>query len=223
MPLITFEGLDGAGKSTQVKLLVERIKKEFPDKEVIVTHHPGGTPMTERWRQDVKGLSEGAEKISPLAQFYLLQANALVHCEHVIQPALDKGSVVICDRYIPDTTLAYQIFGGELSQVLFNDAIKMNAFPIPNLSIYLQQDVKNIKKRISERGDIDTKDVFENAKEEFHTKVAFGYETLIKLCTCDDRFYTIKASEPIEVVHEAIWSMFCRKLKLESKTSDNDV
>jgi dTMP kinase len=99
---VTFEGLDGSGKTTQVELL--RATLESEGREVVATREPGGTPLGERVREL---LLEGRDSIAPWAEAALFAAARAELVERVIQPALARGADVICDRYM-DSSLAYQ-------------------------------------------------------------------------------------------------------------------
>src|SRR5207237_1463361 len=98
---ITLEGIEGSGKTTQLRKLAERIPN------VLVTKEPGGTPTADRIRAI---LLDTREKIDPVAELFLFAASRRQHVTEVIRPALDDGRVVLCDRFT-DATLAYQGFG----------------------------------------------------------------------------------------------------------------
>jgi len=98
---ITFEGIDGSGKTTQLR----RVASRFPD--AVLTKEPGGTPTADRIRAI---LLDAASKLDPVAEVLLFAASRHQHVTEVIRPALDAGRVVLCDRYT-DATLAYQGFG----------------------------------------------------------------------------------------------------------------
>ena len=98
---ITFEGIDGSGKTTQLRRLADR----FPD--AVLTKEPGGTPTADRIRAI---LLDASSKLDPLAEVFLFAASRHQHVSEVIKPALDRGQVVLCDRFT-DATLAYQGFG----------------------------------------------------------------------------------------------------------------
>ena len=98
---VTFEGLDGSGKTTQARLLEQRLRKE--GREVVATREPGGTPLGERIR---RVLLHG-DDVSPWAEAALFAAARAELVERVIRPALERGADVVCDRYV-DSSLAYQ-------------------------------------------------------------------------------------------------------------------
>jgi dTMP kinase len=98
---VTFEGLDGSGKTTQVRLLAERLEKD--GREVVVTREPGGTELGER----IRDLVLHGGHVTPWAEASLYAASRAQHVEEVIRPALERGSIVLCDRYI-DSSVAYQ-------------------------------------------------------------------------------------------------------------------
>ena len=99
---VTFEGVDGSGKTTQVELLRRALEAEGRD--VVATREPGGTPLGEQVREM---LLNGADEITPWAEAALFAAARAELVERVIRPALDRGADVICDRYV-DSSLAYQ-------------------------------------------------------------------------------------------------------------------
>ena len=113
---ITFEGVDGVGKTTQAKLLKDylenncRYYSRHPWKPVLLTAEPGGTPLGEKIRQL---LLDPSSRMGKRAETLLFAADRAQHVAEVIQPALEKGRTVICDRYT-DSTLAYQAGGREL-------------------------------------------------------------------------------------------------------------
>jgi dTMP kinase len=102
---ITFEGIEGSGKTTQQRLLAELLRSH--GKTVVVTKEPGGTPLADRIRAMVL---DSANVIDPIAEVFLFAASRRQHTTEVIEPALKRGEVVLCDRYA-DSTLAYQGFG----------------------------------------------------------------------------------------------------------------
>lgn len=111
---IVFEGGDGSGKSTQSKLLVKNLKEAYPDREIVWTREPGGTTGAE----EIRGLlmSGDAKKWSAETELLLFNAARRDHVEKVIQPAIDRGAIIICDRFV-GSTIAYQgVRGAELAK-----------------------------------------------------------------------------------------------------------
>jgi dTMP kinase len=105
VPFITFEGIEGCGKSTQLRLLDERLRAAGRD--VRATREPGGTPLGERLRAI---LLDPSQRLDPLAEFLLFEADRRQHIHEVIRPALEAGAWVLCDRF-SDSTEAYQAAG----------------------------------------------------------------------------------------------------------------
>lgn len=102
---ITFEGIEGSGKTTQQRLVAEHLRAK--GRTVVSTKEPGGTPLADRIRAIVL---DSANVIDPIAEVFLFAASRRQHTMEVIEPALARGEIVLCDRYA-DSTLAYQGFG----------------------------------------------------------------------------------------------------------------
>jgi len=102
---ITFEGIEGSGKTTQQRLVAEHLRAK--GRTVVATKEPGGTPLADRIRAIVL---DSANVIDPIAEVFLFAASRRQHTMEVIEPALARGEIVLCDRYA-DSTLAYQGFG----------------------------------------------------------------------------------------------------------------
>src|ERR1043166_67397 len=98
---ITFEGIEGSGKSTQLRRLAERIPG------AVITKEPGGTPLADRIRAI---LLDSSSQLDPIAELFLFAASRRQHEVEIIKPALDRGATVLCDRFT-DSTLAYHGFG----------------------------------------------------------------------------------------------------------------
>src|SRR5689334_25044359 len=101
---ITFEGIEGSGKTTQLNRLAAMLRER--GRTVVVTKEPGGTPLADRIRAL---LLDSSSVIDPVAEVFLFAASRRQHTMEVIRPALSRGEVVLCDRYA-DSTLAYQGF-----------------------------------------------------------------------------------------------------------------
>ncbi len=167
---ITFEGGEGAGKSTQAKLLEEYLKGI--GKQTLLIREPGATNMGEKIR---KIISENEETIEPLTELFLFSAARKELVEKVIQPALAQNITVICDRYI-DSTIAYKHFGRNIELQTVLSVIKLTTLNLlPDLTILLDINYKEMIKRKT-----NNLDYFEREEEEFHKKIQNGYNKLAK-------------------------------------------
>jgi dTMP kinase len=167
---ITFEGGEGAGKSTQARLLEDYLKGI--GKQTLLIREPGTTSMGEKIR---KIISENDETIEPLTELFLFSAARKELVEKVIQPALAQNVTVICDRYI-DSTIAYQHFGRNIELQTILSVIKLTTLNLlPDLTILLDINYKEMIKRKT-----NNLDYFEREEEEFHKKIQNGYNKLAK-------------------------------------------
>jgi dTMP kinase len=168
---ITFEGLDGCGKSTQMELLAAALADR--GYVVTVTREPGGTPLGEAIRDLL--LDPRHHGMSPRAEA-LLYAAARAHLvEQVIRPALEDGQIVLCDRYI-DSSLAYQGYGRGLGTdyiMLVNDWGTAGLFP--DLTLFLDLDDSVRSTRLAA-----VPDRLEAEDDEFHRRVAQGFRELLQ-------------------------------------------
>jgi len=191
---ITFEGPEGSGKTTQMKLLEQRLYGL--GYSVISTREPGGTPQGEQIR-DL--LLDPASRFSPMTEAFLFNAARVELMLRVIKPALAAGQVVLCDRHA-DSTLAYQGYGhGEPVGVLnsLNDIAVANTYP--DLTLYLDIDpVESLARKLGQEVN-----KFEMLHADFHRKVRAGYQRLELVYPW--RFRRIDARQRIEVVAEDIW------------------
>jgi len=192
---ITFEGVEGSGKTTQVDILYEYlVDKGY---ESVKTREPGGTVFGEALR---KSLLQPDIHVFPLSELFLLMAMRAQHVEEVIGPALQEGKIVICDRFT-DATYAYQGYGRGIDQGII---LTLNRFATkdiqPNLTILLDCSVEEGFKRKVERDFL--MDRFENEELSFHNKVKAAY---IKLSMEDPkRFFVVNGNEEVEEVQKKI-------------------
>lgn len=192
---ITFEGIEGVGKSTNISRLVDAI--EAAGHDVLVTREPGGTPMAERIRDLVA--SHGDEAMPDVAELLLVFAARALHVNNVIRPALEAGTWVVCDRFT-DSSRAYQGGGrglpaGDID--LLADWVHGDVSP--DLTILLDAPVEIGMQRAGKRSDPDR---FESEQSEFFERAR---QTYLQLAESDPgRFVVVDATQPLETVKEAI-------------------
>lgn len=174
---ITFEGIEGSGKSTQIILLANYLKSG--GKEVMLTREPGGTPIGDQVRKIL--LNPENTALNPAAELLLYAASRAQHLYEVISPALAAGKIVLCDRF-SDATLAYQGYGRGLSQEMIGELDRIVTAGIrPDLTILLDIDAGEGVTRAHKRNaccGLEAESRFENEKIAFHERVRQGYLAL---------------------------------------------
>lgn len=195
---ITFEGSEGAGKSTQIGLLAERLKGY--GREIVVTREPGGTPLGEEIRELLKHNTKG-EGMSPETELLLMNASRAQLVRELINPALKRGAIVLSDRFF-DSTIAYQGFGRNVDLQALQ---KITEFAIgetqPNLTLLLRLPLALSEERRRSRGT--GEDRFEKSAREFFERVEKGFDFVES--TGGDRVRAVDARNPVEKVSEEIW------------------
>ncbi len=163
---ITFEGGEGAGKSTQVKRLADKLRAR--GLETITTREPGGSPGAEALRHVL--LSGAAEPFGPRMEALLFAAARSDHVEQVIRPAVDRGNIVLCDRYI-DSTRVYQGGGSELDRrfVAAVEKIAINGM-MPDMTLILDVDAAEGLRRATARRGAGAVDRFEKDALAIHKR-----------------------------------------------------
>lgn len=194
---ITFEGPEGSGKSTQIRLLAAAL--EARGVTVIATREPGGTEIGNAVRAIVLNLRH--KTMSPRTEALLFNAARAQIVDEVIQPALAAGKTVLCDRYA-DSTLAYQGYGNGMPlEPLRQLGAYATAGLQPVLTIYLDIDVQDGLKR-KQDGAAEEWNRMEEKTLAYHKTVREGYLTLA--AAEPQRWLRVDAAQPIEVVHQAI-------------------
>jgi len=192
---ISFEGIEGTGKSTQAKLLYTYLREKGAD--VILTEEPGGTQISVKIREVL--LSVEHKEMSALTELLLYNASRAQHIQEVIMPALDRGAFVITDRFT-DSTLAYQGYGRGLDLHLI-DSIDLIATGRlrPDITLLLDLDVQTGLKR--NRG-INKTDRLELEDVPFHERVRNGYHMLA--AKEPGRIKLISVTAGIDEIHRSI-------------------
>lgn len=172
---ITFEGIEGSGKSTQTRLLAEHLRAL--GRTVIETKEPGGTPLADRVRAI---LLDSASVIDPIAEVFLFAASRRQHTTEVIEPALARGEIVLSDRY-DDSTLAYQGFGRliDLDRLRWLNEWATNALR-PRLTLLYDLEEETGLRRARSRNATAENDEgrFEQEDLRFHRRVREGFLAL---------------------------------------------
>lgn len=196
---ISFEGSEGCGKSTQIGRLATRLREA--GREVVLIREPGGTPIGERIR-DLLQYDESAAAMTPETELLLFAASRAQLVREVIRPAVDRGAVVLCDRFL-DSTTVYQGVARALDR---KEVASINAFTVggtlPDLTLLLDLDAAEGRLRAASRkGPVDR---MEQEKEEFYEAVRRGYLALAE--ENRGRIAVIDASADIDAVEGLITS-----------------
>ncbi len=197
--LITIEGCEGSGKSTQSKLLKQYLENK--QLKVVLTREPGGSKTAEKIRNI---LLSPKNTISPICELMLYESARAQHFQEIIKPYLEKGYIVICDRFT-DSTIAYQGYGRKLNVAMIE---KLNliatGYKKPDLTIYL--DIKpnlGIKKaKITQGKDFRNGDRIERESLGFHNDVRKGFLAIVK--KYPNRVKKIKTSSIIHKTQKLI-------------------
>ena len=199
---ITFEGCEGVGKSTQIRLLSEELSaKGIP---FVVTREPGGSRIAESIRKII--LDAGNSEMSDLCELFLYLAARAQHLKDIVRTALDQGKLVICDRYI-DSTFAYQGFGKGLDADMV-EAVNAAAIGglVPDLTIFLDLPPESA---FSRKGGPDRGDRLELLEQSFHERVYEGYQEIAR--RGPERFVRIDAGGSKQETHAKIVSLMREK------------
>lgn len=186
---ITFEGADGCGKTTQIKLLDEYLKSR--GFSTLLTREPGARGLGEKIREIL--LNYDGE-VSPRCESFLFLADRAQHADCIIKPAVENGVIVLCDRHT-DSTIAYQGYGRGVD---IDELKKLNELAVnglkPDLTFVFDIDVKTSMTRVGKE-----KDRMESAGIEFFERVRRGYLEIAK--KEPERAKVIDATQPVEKIH----------------------
>jgi dTMP kinase len=198
---VVFEGGDGAGKSTQVKQLTEKLTKL--KETVVITREPGGTELGKKIREIL--LDQNEFEVSPRMEALLFAADRSINMSQIIKPALEKGNVVIADRHI-DSSIAYQGVGRGLGAQTIEEISRWATQEIvPDLTVLLDVDANTGQSRLQ------TKDRLDRESTDFHTKVNQAFRDLAK--ANPNRYIVIDATKPVEEISDLVFNAYKAKRK----------
>jgi dTMP kinase len=202
---IVFEGIEGCGKTTQIKLVKEWLSSQWPH-AVIATREPGGTKLGSKIR-DIVLASGKEESISNKAELFLFAADRIQHIEKIIKPQLESGGIVLCDRFV-DSTVTYQCHGRGISAELIEQINRLATNGLnSDLTFWLDVDVEvglSRARRCSNCDRIDQESI------DFHHRVNYGYAKLAKQNL--ERIIRIDGSLSIEAAFNEIKRILRLKL-----------
>ena len=182
---VSFEGLDGCGKTTQARLLAEALAADGAD--VVLTREPGGTPLGEQVRE----LVLHGDHVAPWAEVALYAASRAQHVVDVIRPALARGATVVCDRYL-DTSVAYQGAGRGLGVDYVLDLnLRVVEGLLPDVTVLVELDVETALSRVGKK-----RDRIEQADAAFWPLVADAYRDLAE--RFPERYVVVDGRLPVE-------------------------
>lgn len=201
---ISFEGGEGAGKSTQIRRLAERLQAAGHD--VVVTREPGGSPGAEAIRELL--VNGAADRWSPVTETLLMYAARRDHVERVIRPALARGAIVLCDRFA-DSTRAYQGAGGDApASLIASLEDHVLGGTVPDLTLILDLPSEVGLQRAEARGGAAR---FESKGLAFHERLRAGYLEIAR--REPERCVVIEANAHIDAVTAAITDAVDQRLE----------
>lgn len=192
---ITMEGTDGAGKTTQIKLLEKYLtNKGF---KVVCTREPGGTPISEKIREII--IDKNNSEMTDMTEALLYAASRAQHVNDVIIPTLKEGGIVISDRFV-DSSVVYQGFARSIGERLIKNINKYAVGDLePDITFFLKLKPEDGLKRKKEQAELDR---LEAEKFSFHQRVYDGYVRLSK--RCKNRIRVVNALKSVEEIHNEI-------------------
>jgi dTMP kinase len=217
---VTFEGLEGSGKSTQARLLADYVRAQWGEERVVLTREPGGTEIGEQIRQVIHSLRN--HDMAPTTEFLLYNAARAQIVAQVIRPALAQGKIVLCDRYA-DSTIAYQGYGRQLDMEMVREVIRYaTGGLVPDLTFYLDIPIEEGLARRNHghtrgeelnRMDVQTRD--------FYERVRVGYETLGRENA--GRWVVIDGARSIDQVQADLRKALAARLVVQAHRMEFDV
>lgn len=216
---ISFEGGEGAGKSTQIELLADKLQAR--GLSVVVTREPGGSPSAEDIRRLV--VSGAVWRWDPLTELLLHNAARREHVRNLIRPVLNRGRWVLCDRFV-DSTMAYQGYGHGLGRKVVQDVHRIISNNLmPDLTIILDLPTETGLTRARARneaaaaraagsGEVKREDRYERMAKPFHRRLRRGFLDIAE--RDPKRCRVINANRSIEVVAADVWAAVAKRFRL---------
>jgi len=195
---ITFEGIDGSGKSTQLRLISSFLRMNGCD--VLLTREPGGTPVGLRLRA---ALLDAQEEVDPLTELLVFAADRAQHVRRVLRPSLESGRVVLSDRYA-DATVAYQGAGRGFAPELIAEIVRLATEGLkPDLTLLFDLTVQESTNRTNRRATVKNKrDRLDIEHIDFHARVREAY---LRIAAAEpERVKIIDTSGPVEETHHQV-------------------
>ena len=198
---ITFEGIDGSGKSTQLRMLAESLRMKGID--VLATFEPGDTPLGRRLRE---AFLETEEVVAPIAELLLFAADRAQHVEYLIRPALKAGRIVISDRYA-DATAAYQGAGRGFDENTVAQVIELATSGLrPDLTLFFDITLETAAKRMADRQGTDTvENRMDRETADFYSRVRNAYLDIAR--REPNRFKIVEANGSPDDTHAKVFEI----------------
>lgn len=214
---ITFEGIDGSGKSTQLRLLANFLNSNGC--EVLLTREPGGTPVGNRLRS---ALLDAQEEVDPLTELLVFAADRAQHVRRVLRPAVEAGQVVFSDRYA-DATVAYQGAGRGFAPELIAEIIELATEGLkPDLTVLFDLSVEDSTARTRRRLDGKQKgDRLDAEADDFHIRVREAYLAIAE--AEPERVKIVETNRPVEETHEHVKDIVIPFLRSRGHICDDHV
>ena len=192
---ITLEGGDGAGKSTQIR----NIERFFQRKGLVVVHtrEPGGTPISEKLRNIL--LDNENSEMDPVTEMMIYAASRAQNVREKILPAIERGDIVICDRFV-DSSVAYQAYDRQLGDMVEEVNRHATGGLVPDITFWMDIDPEAGKARAAKAGDLDR---LELEKMDFHYRVYEGYRRIAE--KDPDRVKRIDAADTVDNIRDHIY------------------
>nr|WP_240544622.1 dTMP kinase [Exiguobacterium algae] len=201
---ITVEGPDGSGKTTQLNLLVEALNSK--GYEVVVTREPGGTTVGNSIREVL--LSPEHHEMTPRVEMMLYAASRAQNVDQIIRPALARGAVVLCDRFV-DASIAYQGYGLQYDMDQIESLNEWATSGItPDVTFLFDLTPQRAQERMKDRGQLDR---IESRDQAFHQRVYEGFHALLN--KYPERMILIDADQSVECIHDEVLDATLERLK----------